>query len=302
MYEKILVPLDGSELAELALPYAEELAAKLGSEVTLLAVTESAEVQDYYEQQVYIQRRIDAAESAIKRYLEKPKGEESKVKSAILVGHPAEEIVDYADKEEMGLIIMATHGRSGIRRWALGSVADKVVRAAKQPVALIRAKGARNDLRERGILNKVLVPLDGSKESETIIPYINELASRLKVEVILLMVVSKAYHVEAVGEEMVQIPYTENEMGLLTANAGSYIQKMEDLLKGAGIATKTELRTGDAAEEIIKIADELRSDMVAMSTHGRSGISRWTLGSVANKVLHNGNTPVLLVNEPKANT
>jgi len=302
MYEKILVPLDGSELAELALPYAEELSGRLGSEVTLLAVTESAEVQDYHKQQIYLQRRIDVAESGIKRYLEKPKGEEIKVKSAILVGHTAEEIVDYADKEDIGLIIMATHGRSGISRWALGSVADKVVRAAKQPVALIRAKGARNDLREGGILNKVLVPLDGSKESETIIPYIKELASRLKVELTLLMVVTKAYHVEAVGEEMVQIPYTENEMGLLTANAGSYIQKMEDLLKGEGIATRTEIKLGDAAEEIIKIADELRSDMVAMSTHGRSGISRWTLGSVANKVLHGGNTPVLLVNEPKANT
>ena len=75
---------------------------------------------------------------------------------------------------------MSTHGQSGIKRWAMGSVADKVVRATKRPVALIRAKGARTDLREKGILNKALVPLDGSKESEAVIPFIGELASRLK--------------------------------------------------------------------------------------------------------------------------
>ena len=119
---------------------------------------------------------------------------------------------------------------------------------------------------------------------------------------ILLLVVLKAYHVEAVGEEMVQIPYTENEMKSLITNAKNYIQKMEDSLKDAGIATRTEVKSGAAAEEIIKISDELHCDMVAMSTHGRSGISRWTLGSVADKVLHGGNTPVLLVKQPVINT
>ena len=302
MYEKILIPLDGSELSELALPYVEELAGRLGSDVTLLAVTDSAGVQDYNKQQIYIQQRIEAAKSGIERYADKQKGKEIKVEPAILVGRPAEEIVDYADKEGIDLIVMATHGRSGISRWALGSVADKVVRATKRPVALIRAKGARTNLRERGGLNRILVPLDGSKESEAVIPHIEEIAARLNIEVIFLLVVGKAYHVEAVGDGVAQIPYSEKEMEPLVASAESYIQKRCSLFEGRGIATTSAVKVGSAAEEIIKLTDEIRSDMVAMSTHGRSGISRWTLGSVASKVLHGGNTPVLLVKVPEADT
>ena len=170
MYEKILVPLDGSELAELALPYAEELAGRLGSEVNLLAVSRSAETESYHEHLIYIERMVEPTKRGAERYRKKPYEGAIKVESVVLVGHPAEEIVDYADKADIDLIVMATHGRSGIRRWALGSVADKVVRATKRPVALIRAKDARSDVREKGILNKALILLDGSKEGEAVIP------------------------------------------------------------------------------------------------------------------------------------
>ena len=305
MYEKVLVPLDGSALAELALSYAGELAGRLGSEVTLLNVTESEEAQDYNQQQIYIQQMVDATKYDAEKYLEKQGGGAIKVVPVILVGRAAEEIMDYASKENIDLIIMATHGRSGISRWALGSVADKVVRASKQPVALIRAKDARSGIREGSMLNKLLVPLDGSKESETVIPYIEELASKLKTDITLLQVLAQAYHAQAVGvggEGVAQIPYTEKEMEPIKVNTESYLQKISRLLRSKGIATKIELRVGTEAEEIINFADELNMDMVAMSTHGRSGISRWTFGSVADKVLHGGNTPVLLVRVPKDST
>ena len=138
MYEKILVPLDGSELAELALPYAEELSVKLGSEIILLSVSESDEVRDYHEHEVYLEQAVEATKHGAKRYLKMPEGI-IKVRSAISAGHAAEEIVDYADKHDISLIIMATHGRSGINRWALGSIAEKVVRAGNTPVLLVRA-------------------------------------------------------------------------------------------------------------------------------------------------------------------
>jgi nucleotide-binding universal stress UspA family protein len=295
MYEKILVPLDGSELAELALPYAEELAGRLGSEVNLLAVSKSAETESYHEHLIYVERMVEPTKRGAQRYLEKPYGRAIKVESVVLVGHPAEEIEDYADKADIDLIVMATHGRSGIRRWALGSVADKVVRATKRPVALIRAKGARPDVRERGILNKALILLDGSKEAESVIPYIEELASKLKTEVALLQVVARVYHVYTAGEGAAQIPYSEKEMEPLKASAKDYLDKVVNELEGRGITTKSEVRVGDAAEESVKFADEINADVVAMTTHGRSGISRWALGSVASKVIHAGNTPLLLV-------
>jgi nucleotide-binding universal stress UspA family protein len=295
MYDKILVPLDGSELAEVALPYAEELAGRLGSEGTLLYVSESAEGQYHRIPQFYMEETAKATRRGAERYLEKPEGKAIKVESAVLVGHPADEIVAYADKEDIGLIVMATHGRSGIKRLALGSVAEKVVRTAKQPVALIRAKGARPDVREKGMLNKALVPLDGSKESEAVIPYIEELASKLKGEVVLLQVLAQTYHVITGGEGISEIPYTDEEMEPLRASAGDYLKTVAGGLEGKGITTRSEVRVGAVAEEIIKLADELYVDMVAMSTHGRSGVSRWAFGSIADKVLHAGNTPLLLV-------
>lgn len=276
MYARILVPLDGSELAEISLPYAEELAVRLGSEITLLSVSESHESESYNELLTYALKMAEFTKNEVERNLAKLAGKAIKVDSKILVGHPAEEIVDYVDKADIDLIVMATHGRSGIGRWALGSVADKVVRATKRPVALIRAKGARPDVREKGILNKALVPLDGSKESEAVIPYIEELASKLKTEVVLLQVV--------------------------VASVESYLEKVDSQLRGKGITVKSEVRFGSVAEEIIKLADEIHADVVAMSTHGQSGVSRWVFGSVANRVLHEGNTPLLLVRTPGART
>ena len=143
MYEKILIPLDGSELAEIALPYAEEMGVRLGSEITLLSVSDSAEAPEYHKHQVYLDGVADSTKRGAKRYLEMPE-EAIKVEKAIVVGEPAEEIVDYAEKEGIDLIIMATHGRSGISRWTLGSVAEKVVRAGTTPVLLVRALLASN--------------------------------------------------------------------------------------------------------------------------------------------------------------
>ena len=238
---------------------------------------------------------VEATKRGAQRYLEKPEDKMIRVNSKILVGHPAENIVDYADKTDIDLIIMATHGRSGIQRWALGSIAEKVVRATTRPVALIRAKHARSDVHENGVLRKALVPLDWSKESEAVIHYIEELASELKVAVTLLLVAEQPYHVYSAGEGLVRVHYTEDEIKQLKASIEGYLEKLASRFYGRGIATKCEVRVGVPAEEIIRVAEEIHADLVAMSTHGRSGIGRWVFGSVAEKVLHEGNTPLLLV-------
>ena len=126
MYERILVPLDGSELAEGALPYVEEVAARLNSEVILFTVCVAG----------------DCLERPMRAYLEK-KAEELEplgIKASLLVaeGNVANEILDFAEKNNIGLIIISTHGRSGISRWALGSVADKVLHCSVVPVMLFR--------------------------------------------------------------------------------------------------------------------------------------------------------------------
>ena len=300
MYHRILVPLDTSELAEVALPYAEQMAGRLGSEITLMSVSHSAGEKEQRVFRSYIRETVAVTKERANRYLEKPTGQDVKVESAILVGNPAEEIVDYAERENIDVIVMATHGRSGIGRWTLGSVADKVLRATERPVVLIRAKGARPDMLDKGAFKRALVPLDGSKESEAVIPYIEELASMLGAEVTLLQVLAIVYHVYISGDASAQVPYTEEEMKPLKASAESYLEKVGSGLKGKGVTTKCQVRVGAAGHEIIKLADEIGADIVAMSTHGRSGVGRLVFGSVAEKVVRTGNTPVLLVRTPGA--
>jgi len=139
MFEKILVPLDGSKLAELALPYAEELAARTGSQITLLRVVTSSEAEDYDKNQVYLKGVAKEVKIDTKKLREKPEGE-IKAETVVLTGNPAEAIVDYAATKKISLIVMASHGRSGIGRWALGSVAEKVVRVGNTPVLLVRSE------------------------------------------------------------------------------------------------------------------------------------------------------------------
>jgi nucleotide-binding universal stress UspA family protein len=305
MYKRILVPLDGSELAEIALPYAEEIAGKMGSEVIIIHVKEPTENPEKPEHQPYVSKIAARTEQNIKKSHVIAPGEKIKVTSAVIgasgiLTHPAEEIVDYAGKENVSLIIMATHGRTGIRRWALGDTANKVVRSFKCPVLLIRAamKTTANVH-----LDKVLVPLDGSKASEAVLPYVVELVSRFKNSIMLIHVVERVFHVYPVyesavyygGAGMVQVPYNAEEMKPYKQAADEYIQKVNERLSAENIKTDYEVKIGSPSEEIIKAADEMKADLVIMSTHGHSGFGRWDHGSIADKVLHGGNTPLLLV-------
>ena len=276
MYKKIVVPLDGSPLAEVALPYAEEIAGKMGSDIVLLTVLPSEEPEEYQNHHTYTREIVDITKRQVEKYLEDSGNNVIKVGTATRVGNPAEGILDYVDKGYMCLVVMATHGRSGVGRWAVGSIADKVVRATtRQPLLLIRAKGAHPDIRAKRILKKALIPLDGSTESEAVIPYFSELARSLQMELTLLRVISK----------------TNGTF----ASADAYLQDWCQRLEEKGITVGYEVRVGAPADQIIDLADELASDMVAMSTRGQTAVNLWTLGSVAQKVLLGGNTPLLLI-------
>lgn len=295
MYRKMLVPLDGSDLAELALPYAEELAGKLGAEVILAeAVNTPKEAQDIA-LQVYLQGVATATAQNVMKHVPKLGTPEIRTRTEILVGNPAEALLDYAEKQSVDLIVMATHGRTGIRRWALGSVATKIATAADCPVVLIRARGARKDVREKGAIRRILVPLDGSKAGEKIIPYVRELIARLKAEVTLFQAIQPLYNAVATTDGIVYVPYTPEEMKSFVTAAEDYLGGASAAFQPLGVLVQKKVTLGDPAEEIIRFADEIGADLVAMATHGRTGIHRWMVGSVADKVLHAGNTPLFLV-------
>ncbi len=150
---------------------------------------------------------------------------------------------------------------------------------------------------------RILVPLDGSKVGEIALPYVEELVSKLspevKVEVILLQVVSSLTHYVIAGEVSAQVPYTKEETEQIENKAVEYLNKAGEGLRSKRAKVKIEVKIGSAAEEIIRVADEIKADLIAMSTHGRSGISRWAFGSITDRVLRGGNVPVLVVRAPK---
>lgn len=147
---------------------------------------------------------------------------------------------------------------------------------------------------------KILVPLDGSKVGEAALPYVEDLVSKLaigtKVEVILFQVVTSLSHYVIAGDTSARIPYTEKELELIKNQSMEYLNKAAENMRNKGVDVKGRVVTGsDAAEEIIKFADNENIDLIAMSTHGRSGFSRWAFGSVAGKALRASTVPMLTV-------
>lgn len=153
---------------------------------------------------------------------------------------------------------------------------------------------------------KILIPLDGSKKGEAALPYVKELVSKLspevKVELTLLQVVSLLTHYVFAGEVGAPIPYTEKEMEQIQQQARDYLNPIGEGIRSNRVSVKIRVGIGNAAEEIVKAADEISVDLIAMSTHGRTGISRWAFGSVTDRVLRGGHKPVLVVRAPREAT
>ncbi len=300
MYKKIMVPLDGSELAEVALPYAEGLAGKLKAELILLSVcSEPDPIFAAFGDD--IQSRQAEAEQYLQRLAESLGERNIVARSEVKVGNDASTIVDTSEDEGVDLIVIATHGRSGVARWVLGSTADKVLQATRKPVFLIRAKEDQPDVRQTGILFSILVPLDGSERGESVISHVGDLAYEFDSEIILFTAVPREKYVRPVGTEGQYeiVPYSDEVMQSLLADSREYLEKVKDRLSGKGLAVVADVEMGDPAEGIINKAEEHHANLVAMCTHGRSGVDRWAYGSVATKVLNAGTTPLLLVRVPE---
>ena len=150
---------------------------------------------------------------------------------------------------------------------------------------------------------RILLPLDGSKVGEAALPLVDDLVSKLlpgsKVEITLLQVVSSLTYYIIAGEAGVKVPYTEKEMEQIKKKAMDYLGKTGKSLKSKGATVKIKVGIGNPADEIIRVADEINANLIAMSTHGRSGISRWAFGSITDRVLRGAAKPILLVRAPK---
>jgi len=285
MWEKILVPLDGSELAELAFPYAEELARAFGSEIILLHVSEPDESHYRHMHELYMKEVADRVGERFKN-----------VRAVVVSGKPADEIIGYAEKNGIGLVVITSHGRSGIMSWAMGSIASKLLQGIDLPVLLVRAAGPGQKTESRSLLGRILVPLDSSEAGEAAVDYAGELMSRLEAEVILFEVVSSGQHIRSVGG-LDYIRYPDEQLAMFKREAEEYLGGVYRRLKGGKGSIRVELKVGavDVGQEILRFAEENEVSLIAISSHGHSGIEKWVFGSIANKVVQGSKTQVLLV-------
>ena len=267
MFDRILVPLDGSDLAEIALPYAEELSSKLKAEVHLLRVVE------YTAAGVVLREDNNILETVDQRYIDEVTRRLIKkgitTRSAVRVGIPADEIIEYANKENISIIVITAHGQSGIRQQGLGSTVDAVMSSADQPRLLLRTIEGRPDLHQKRLFRKMLIPLDGSKEAEVALSYAEELASKLEMEVILFQAIAEATHAVPVGGDgaFKYIPYTNKELETVVSTANDYLEMMARRIGYKGISTESVVIVGYAADEIIKFGDKTTADLIVMSMH-----------------------------------
>ena len=296
MVTDILIPLDGSKTAEKVVPYARFMADAFHIPIQLLAVIDVAAVATHASAQSarYIDSVIAESERRAKAYLEKVAGEFPGGAARITIrrGRPAETIVETAAANEGTLLTMATHGRSGIKRWLLGSVAEKVLRATANPLLLVRVDGQT----ERGqeAVQSITVPLDGSELAASVLPLVRIIAQRMNVGITLFSayeLLASAYY----GSEN-YLPNYEELKNSLRTEVETYLTKEMETLKSEGIEkTSIFLTEGAGPDEIISYARKHRDTLIAMCTHGRSGIKRWVLGSVTEKVVRHAGNPVLVM-------
>ncbi len=294
--KKILVPRDFSPSGEEALQYALDLARRVGAEVRLLFVEvlhedapDPTATHPSY-RRILRERLLEDIKPELVE--ETPDSEEVQIKPALVSDiAPAPAIVSYAKRCDIDLIVMGTHGRRGVRRLLLGSTAEEVVRTAPCPVFTVRSQDPSAVAPKE--IASILVPLDFSRHSQTALCHAKELAAVYDARLDLLHVVEDwlwlypAFYTDVM-----------NSVGIdpdLEEKAAEELKQFYHETEGPGPAVDFHVRKGHAAHEIIRFAEEHRSELVVMSTHGLRGLDHFLLGSIAEKVVRRSPAPVFTV-------
>jgi nucleotide-binding universal stress UspA family protein len=288
-YRTILVPLDGSDLSERALPYATAVAQAAGARLVLLQVA-IANLVTRNDPLTGQPETVDLA-AAYLGDVRARIGEGVTAETIEFWGEPGPEIVRAARERGAGLIAMATHGRSGLGRWLYGSVADHVLRHAEVPVLLVSA--VCPPAWPEGGPGTILVPLDGSALAEAALAPAAALAGPLRARLLLLRAVEPP--VVAGAAYATGYVYADYDPGPALEEARGYLEGVARGLRERGLTADVAAEEGPAAAAIARAARERGAGLIAMATHGRSGIGRLVLGSVATGVLHQAAAPLLLL-------
>jgi nucleotide-binding universal stress UspA family protein len=296
MFKHILVPLDGSRMAESAVPAAAFLAGMLHARVTLIHVIEKNAPSA-----VHGQTHLSSAQDAA-AYLDEVSREgfpqEIRVDYHV---HTAEvenvalSIVEHADELEYDLVIMCSHGRGRALHLFLGSIAQKVIAGDSRPVLITHPDEKGEPLAFS--CRNILVPLDGNSEHAQSLPTSKELARACKASLHLAMVVPRFSSLS--GDMTVtgrMLPGTTSRMlDMALQDAEAYSAALVEELHDQGFAASAHVLRGDPAKIIVEAANRAPIDLIVLATHGKTGMEAFWAGSVTNKVCSQSNVPLLLV-------
>ncbi|MFN8481607.1 MAG: universal stress protein [Anaerolineae bacterium] len=288
MIKTILAPLDGSELSERALPTAIRLAQAVGGRIVLVRAAWAAGLNDdSLEAQLNAvgeaEGYLDAAARRVARH-------GVAVDAVVPYARPADAILLETDLRRADLVVMTTHGRSGLGRWVYGSVAEALIARSRVPVWLMRPDGPVEPAQPRA---RLLVPLDGSPFAEAVLPEAVEIARALDWTVVLMQALSAGGAASAASatDEPGQDGHDADEGA---ADAQRYLAGVAAGVKAEGLRAQTMVRLGAPAAAILDEERAAGMGLIAMATHGRTGLSRLLMGSVASSVLRRGGLPLLL--------
>jgi len=296
MFKHILLPLDGSKLAESAIPFAIELCRKLDAQITLLHVIEKDAPAE-----IHGQRHLtNEAESCdyLGEIADKYFGFCAKVKKHVHTEEVSEvsaSIVDHSSELKPDLIILTAHGAGGLRDIIAGSIAQQVIAAGKVAVLLVKPADPAGDT--GSLFGNLLVPLDGEPAHEQALEVATDLAQKLTSSLTLVRVVPTITTLSgqhaAVGT---LLPGTTNAyLEIAEEEASDYLQEKMESMCEIGLECEAEILRGDIAQEIVTAAQRWKADMVILGTHGKAGLSAFWAGSVAPKIVGKTRLPILLV-------
>lgn len=303
MFAHLLVPLDGSGLAETVLPYVRALAHAFENRpiVTLLHLIERDAPASVHGARHLT--TVAEAETYLTELADRLRADGVTVTMHVdtnEAGDTAGRIVDHAAEMNVDLVVLCAHGRSGLGRWLFGSIAQKVLAVGVAPVLMVLPTAGTEP--RRPTLQRILLPLDGTADAETALPLAEDLARATGGTMYLTLVVPTVGSLSGAMSSIARFSPNVTAELLESAESDSavYLRALAGRLTAAGVTVETSIARDDPATAIIEAARRARADLVVMASHGRAGIGGAWAGSVSNKVLARSSGPFLLVRAPGA--
>ncbi len=293
MYRKMLVILDGSTLSEVIFKYAQEVSGRLKLDLELLLICPSQEADQLPMRQAYVEHMADQLRARAEEIsLEAGYGvarRPIRAQASVLVGHPSGGVLQYAKEHDVDLVMMSTRGPADIRSFGLGNTAKTVIHECPAPVWLVPAELQKEVVSDTLPKRTLVIPLDGSKVSEAVIPHAITIATQRGAESELILL-----YVHDVGKLPANYGDLDEKEELWKMSR--YLESTAHSIREAGFAARTHILKGDAAAGIIRFVDENPPQLLAMTTYGRKGLKRMIFGSVTEQVIERiKKTPMLLV-------